>query len=205
MKAYKRLSITLIAVLLCALLPVLAGATAPEGPPETADPSAVYVRADGRDDGDGSQESPYATLAKAVEVADDGATIYVMSNLTSTKVAKVWDKTITITSEPDAMAKNNGNAFTITRGDADTFDQTKDDSRSFYNPAMIEVGGDRNNGIVSSLTLKDIIFDDAGKTGGKANPKELYFMQAGPTAGISSMEIVQDAIIATYDGKGEIT
>ena len=75
-----------------------------------------------------------------------------------------YDKTITITSEPDAMAKNNGNAFTITRGDADTFDQTKDDSRSFYNPAMIEVGGDRNNGIVSSLTLKDIIFDDAGKT-----------------------------------------
>ena len=93
MKTYKRLSILCIAVLLCALLPVLAGATAPEGPPETADPSAVYVRADGRDDGDGSQESPYATLAKAVEVADDGATIYVMSNLTSTKVAKVWDKT----------------------------------------------------------------------------------------------------------------
>lgn len=205
MKAYKRLSILCIAVLLCALLPVLAGATSPEDPPEAVDLNAVYVRADGRDDGDGSQESPYATLAKAVEVADDGATIYVMSNLTSTKVAKVWDKTITITSEPDAMAKNNGNAFTITRGDADTFDQTKDDSRSFYNPAMIEVGGDRNNGIVSSLTLKDIIFDDAGKTGGKANPKELYFMQAGPTAGISSMEIVQDAIIATYDGKGEIT
>lgn len=206
MKAYKRLSILCIAVLLCALLPVLAGATSPEDPPEAVDTNAVYVRANGNDTaGNGSQEDPYATLAKAVEMADDGATIYVMSNLTSTKVAKVWDKTITITSEPDAMAKNNGNAFTITRGDADTFDLAKDDSRSFYNPAMIEVGGDRNNGIVSSLTLKDIIFDDAGKTGGNANPDELYFMQAGPTAGISSMKIVQDAIIATYDGKGEIT
>lgn len=205
MKTYKRLSILCIAVLLCALLPVLAGATSPGDPSEAVDPNAVYVSDSGDDGGAGSQDSPYATLAKAVEMANDGATIYVMSNLTSTKVAKVWDKTITITSEPDAMAKNNGNAFTITRGDADTFDQTKDDSRSFYNPAMIEVGGDRNNGIVSSLTLKDIIFDDAGKTGGKANPKELYFMQAGPTAGISSMEIVQDAIIATYDGKGEIT
>lgn len=203
MKTYKRLSILCIAVLLCALLPVLAGATSPGDPPEAVDLNAVYVRADGDDEGAGSQEDPYATLAKAVEMANDGATIYVMSDLTSTKVAKVWDKSITITSEPDAMANNNGNAFTITRDD--TFEVSKDDSRRFYNPAMIEVGGERNNGIVSSLTLKDIIFDDAGKTGGNADSNELYFMQAGPTAGIDSMEIVQDAIIATYDGKGEIT
>lgn len=204
MKAYKRLSILCIAVLLCALLPVLAGATSPGDPSEAVDPNAVYVSDSGNDTtGDGSQGAPYATLAKAVEMANDGATIYVMSDLTSTKVAKVWDKSITITSEPDAMANNNGNAFTITRDD--TFEVSKDDSRRFYNPAMIEVGGERNNGIVSSLTLKDIIFDDAGKTGGNADSNELYFMQAGPTAGIDSMEIVQDAIIATYDGKGEIT
>ena len=80
MKAYKRLSILCIAVLLCALLPVLAGATSPEDPPETVDPNAVYVSVNGDDDGDGSQDSPYATLAKAVEKAAEknSATIYVM-------------------------------------------------------------------------------------------------------------------------------
>ena len=64
MKAYKRLSILCIAVLLCALLPVLAGATSPEDPPEAVDLNAVYVRADGNDDGAGSQEDPYATFGK---------------------------------------------------------------------------------------------------------------------------------------------
>lgn len=88
MKAYKRLSILCIAVLLCALLPVLAGATSPGDPPEAVDTNAVYVSVNGDDDGAGSQNSPYATLAKAVEVADDGATIYVMSNLEMTECAR---------------------------------------------------------------------------------------------------------------------
>ena len=46
---------------------------------------AVYVRSDGNDrTGDGSQSAPYATLAKAVDVAKDGSTIYVMSDLAMT-------------------------------------------------------------------------------------------------------------------------
>lgn len=208
MKAYKRLSITLIAVLLCALLPVLAGATSPGGPPETADPSAVYVSVDGNDDtGNGSQGNPYATLAKAVEVANDGATIYVMSDLGMSQRAQVWDKSLTITSEPKAMAENDNEAFVITR--ENTFVQVQDSARSTYNPAMIEVGGETSNDIVASLLLKNIILDDAGKTGGKVDASELYFMQAqgsgGTTGGIPNTEIVQDAIVATYNGKGNIT
>lgn len=207
MKAYKRLSITLIAVLLCALLPVLAGATAPEGPPEAVDTNAVYVSVNGDDDGDGSQNSPYATLAKAVEMADDGATIYVMSDLGMSQRAQVWDKSLTITSEPKAMAENDNEAFVITR--ENTFVQVQDSARSTYNPAMIEVGGETNNDIVASLLLKNIILDDAGKTGGKVDASELYFMQAqgsgGTTGGIPNTEIVQDAIVATYNGKGNIT
>ena len=55
MKAYKRLSILCIAVLLCALLPVLAGATSPGDPSEAVDPNAVYVSDSGNDTtGDGS-------------------------------------------------------------------------------------------------------------------------------------------------------
>lgn len=207
MKAYKRLSILCIAVLLCALLPVLAGATSPGDPPEAVDPNAVYVRADGRDDGAGSQEDPYATLAKAVEMADDGDTIYVMSDLVSNTVARVWDRSLTIASEPQAMTENNGEAFVISR--ADNFNQTMDSARSSYNPAMIEVGGETSNDIVASLLLENIVLDDAGETGASKEASELYFIQAqgsgGVTGEISNTEIVQDAIVATYNGKGNIT
>ena len=47
--------------------------------------TAVYVSSAGDDTaGNGSQSAPYATLAKAVEAAEDGATVYVMSDLTMT-------------------------------------------------------------------------------------------------------------------------
>ena len=150
MKAYKRLSILCIAVLLCALLPVLAGATSPEDPPEAVDPNAVYVRADGRDDGAGSQEDPYATLAKAVEKADDGATIYVMSNLEMTECARYYGKDLTITS-------GEGGPYTVTR--SDEFDMLSDNARSWYNPAMIEVDSTKGPN-TASLILSNIILDD---------------------------------------------
>lgn len=198
MKAYKRLSILCIAVLLCALLPVLAGATSPEDPPEAVDLNAVYVRADGNDDGAGSQEDPYATLAKAVEVADDGATIYVMSNLEMTECARYYGKDLTITS-------GEGGPYTVTR--SDEFDILPDTARSWYNPAMIEVGSTEGRG-TASLTLTNITFDDDGKKEGE------YFIQAdsegdGETVfgkeTIGHGKIVQDAIIATYNGTGTIT
>ena len=198
MKTYKRLSILCIAVLLCALLPVLAGATSPGDPPEAVDPNAVYVRADGKDDGAGSQEDPYATLAKAVEMADDGATIYVMSNLEMTECARYYGKDLTITS-------GEGGPYTVTR--SDEFNTLSDNARSFYNPAMIEVGSTEGRG-TASLTLTNITFDDDGKKEGE------YFIQADSEGDgntifgeetIGHLEIVQDAIIATYNGTGTIT
>ena len=71
----KRVSAILLALVLClTLLP--AAAYADGG-------TAVYVSSSGNDGtGDGSADKPYATLAKAVDVAEDGATIYVMSDLT---------------------------------------------------------------------------------------------------------------------------
>lgn len=198
MKAYKRLSILCIAVLLCALLPVLAGATSPGDPPEAVDTNAVYVRANGNDNGAGSQEDPYATLAKAVEKADDGATIYVMSNLEMTECARYYGKDLTITS-------GEGGPYTVTR--SDEFDMLSDNARSWYNPAMIEVGSTEGRG-TASLTLTNITFDDDGKKEGE------YFIQAdsegdGETVfgkeTIGHGKIVQDAIIATYNGTGTIT
>ena len=48
-------------------------------------PAAAYVSSSGNDGtGDGSADKPFATPAKAVDVAKDGATVYVMSDLTMT-------------------------------------------------------------------------------------------------------------------------
>ena len=74
----RRILSTLMALVLClTLLP--AAAYADGG-------TAVYVSSSSGNDGtgDGSADKPYATLAKAVEAAEDGATVYVMSDLTMT-------------------------------------------------------------------------------------------------------------------------
>lgn len=233
MKAYKRLSILCIAVLLCALLPVLAGATSPEDPPEAVDLNAVYVSDSGNDTtGNGSQNSPYATLAKAVEMAaqQESATIYVMSNLTMSECARFWAGDITITSAPGAETP-----YTISRGKDmesvnDSVDPVQDMARGGYNPALIEVGNS------ASLTLENIILDDGhfmaytykgnAPYATAANP---VFVQVDASRGgnkddddpdnddltpgftmvgitdVSNFEIVQDAIIATYSGDAIIT
>ena len=72
----RRISSTLMALVLClTLLP--AAAYADGG-------TAVYVSSSGSDGNGGTQTAPYATLVKAVTEAEDGSTIYVMSDLTMT-------------------------------------------------------------------------------------------------------------------------
>lgn len=103
----------------------------------------VYVSNIGNDEtGEGTAESPYATLAKAVEVAENGAIIYLRSNLTSTQYAIVSNKKITI----------DGNGYTVTRGE--DFQPWTDGGRGGYNPALIEVANE------STLTLRNITLDD---------------------------------------------
>lgn len=118
----RRISSTLMALVLClTLLP--AAAYADGG-------TAVYVSSSGSDGNGGTQTAPYATLAKAVEAAEDGATIYVMSDLTMTDCARFYSKSLTITS-------GEGGPYTVTRDNS--FTTQSDHARSWYNPAMIEV------------------------------------------------------------------
>lgn len=140
----------------------------------------VYVSANGNDEtGDGSQEHPVASLAKAVEVVNDGGTVYVMNNLDASRLALVSKKDITI----------DGNGHTVTR--ADGFTATNDMGRGGYQPAMIEVA----NG--SKLTLVDITLDDAFRTEGSE------FEIAGDSTEDNSNK-VHDGIIASY-GDGHAT
>ena len=175
----RRILSSLMALVLClTLLP--AAAYADGG-------TAVYVSSSGNDGtGDGSADKPFATLAKAVDVAKDGATIYVMSDLTMTKCARYYDKGLTITSlDPN-------NPVTISRGTE--FDPQSDHARSWYNPAMVEVQTTGSEG--AGLTLTNIIFDDDGKKEGTVFAQAVSDGSVGATSN-DNLVYVQDAIIAS--------
>ena len=155
---------------------------------------AVYVSAKGDDEsGDGSKESPYASLAKGVERAGDGATVYVMSDLEMTKCARFYDKSLTITSGA-------GGPYTLFRSDSFEFEGQSDTARSWYNPALIEVGNTSEGAVATQLTLTDIVLDDNFTHEGE------YFIQAASEGGgthfgsmhLDNLDIVQDAMVATY-------
>lgn len=156
--------------------------------PGEANPAAqndaveIYVSSTGNDEQNtGTKDLPFATLAKAVDAAADGAAIYIMSDLTMDQCARFYDKSLTITS-------GEGGPYTITRS-AD-FKQQSDTARSWYNPAMIEVQSLSASSV--GLTLSDIVLDDAGMHEGTV------FAQAVSGDGSADNTVyVQDAIIAS--------
>lgn len=156
--------------------------------PKAADPAAqndaaeIYVSSTGNDEQNtGTKDLPFATLAKAVDAAADGTTIYVMSDLTMDQCARFYDKSLKITS-------GEGGPYTIIRS-AD-FKQQSDTARSWYNPAMIEVQSSSASSV--GLTLSDIVLDDAGMHEGTV------FAQAVSGDGNGDNTVyVQDAIIAS--------
>ena len=156
--------------------------------PKAANPAAqnnaaeIYVSSAGNDaQNTGTKDLPFATLAKAVDAAADGAAIYVMSDLTMDQCARFYDKSLKITS-------GEGGPYTITR--SAEFKQQSDTARSGYNPAMIEVQSSSARSV--GLTLSNIVLDDAGMHEGTV------FAQA--VSGGSNEDntvYVQDAIIAS--------
>lgn len=146
------------------------------------DAAEIYVSSTGNDEQNtGTKDLPFATLAKAVDAAADGAAIYVMSDLTMDQCARFYDKSLTITS-------GEGGPYTITRS-ADFYQQS-DTARSWYNPAMIEVQSLSASSV--GLTLSNVILDDAGMHEGTV------FAQAVSDDGNADNTVyVQDAIIAS--------
>lgn len=142
----------------------------------------IYVSSTGNDEQNtGTKDHPFATLAKAVDAAADGAVIYVMSDLTMDECARFYDKSLKITS-------GGGGPYTITRSAA--FMQQSDIARSWYNPAMIEVQSSSASSV--GLTLSNIVLDDAGMHEGTV------FAQAVSGGGNEDNTVyVQDAIIAS--------
>ena len=183
----RRVIASLLTLVLClTLLP--APAFAADTGEDTPEPAAtdIYVSSAGNDTADnGSQNAPYATLAKAVDVATDGATIYVMSDLTMTSCARFYDKKLTITSAV-------GGPYTVTRGDS--FATQQDNARSTYNPAMIEV---QTTSSAAGLTLENIILDDAERQEGTVFTQAISDDGTGTHDTSHNTDCVQDAIIAS--------
>lgn len=183
----RRVIASLLTLVLClTLLP--APAFAADTGKDTPEPAAtdIYVSSTAGNDSNAgtTQDTAVATLANAVEIAPDGATIYVMSDLTMTSCARFYNKSLTITSlDPN-------DPVTISRG---TKFDTQNDPRSWYNPALIEVQT-KGEAERCGLTLHHIILDDKGLHEGS------IFAQASSGSGtdqIDNTTIVQDAMIAS--------
>ncbi len=143
----------------------------------------VYVSVGGNDtDGLGTEESPVATLDKAVSVVKSGGTIKLLTDLDADRLTYIEAKTVTV----------NGNGHSITR--SDVFAQKNDLARDGYNPAIIEVA----NG--ASLRLENITINDAFR-----READTYLEQLTGDSNKNNEQKVQDAIIAAYHGGGTIT
>ncbi|EFB74466.1 right-handed parallel beta-helix repeat-containing protein [Subdoligranulum variabile] len=145
-----------------------------------------------------SEDTAFATLAKAVTTAKDGDTIKLLSDITVTEQARITGKQLTITSGGDQI-------YTITRGEKMV--TTSDRSRSWYNPAMIEAT-DKGTVTLQNVTLSDAGLHTCVDGNGAVIPTS-YVMQAkdknnpdDPGAkDFDNRQCVQDAMIAAY-GEG---
>ena len=117
--------------------------------------SAYYVSSTGSDSMPGTREQPYRTLSKAISTAEkvEGATIYVMDDITETLTAgdQVQGKGLTITTDPETL-ETSGPA-TVTLAGSGYFIQS--------HPVSFEGG---------KTTLRNIIFDGTGRTAAEGQP-----------------------------------
>lgn len=155
-----------------------------------ANPLEIFIdNQNGLDTGDGSFENPVQTLAKAFALAQNDGVIILKGNVLLESCIRVTDKKITIKSE-------DGNKYTITRGD--NFAALSDVNRSWYNPAMFEIAGSGNVGI----KFENIILDDANKSKGTEYKKQGFGNLGQDTT--KNLQIVHDAIIAMYNPQAEV-
>lgn len=155
-----------------------------------------YVSNSGNDaTGDGSELNPWATLgmtANIINYSGQGGNflVFVMSDLTSTACARYYDNSVTI------MSLGN-TPYRVSRGAGFAIQPEFVGSVSrWYNPAMLEIGGDITPaGHKISLTLENIIFDDK-------------FLHEGTVfnyrTSTNTNTYVQDAIVASYSPNATI-
>ena len=191
-----------------------------EGPvPELLGEVTLYVSKDGNDEtGDGSEQAPFQTLARAARAANENGErpvyILLLTDLEMKEAARFIGRNITILAADKPV--------TVTR--AKDFKTAKDLKGKDYNPAMIELRAPEGTELkAGSLLLIDVILDDAGRHEGsvfedapaaesETEPKEEGEEPAAQPAsadktesdGEKKPEKVQDAIISVGD-EGSLT
>lgn len=133
--------------------------------------------------GDGSLNNAVKTLEKAYDTVVNQGIIVLKDNILLSSCIRVT-KEITIRSE-------GANKYSITR--ADNFKTASDNNRSWYNPAMFEIGGTGS----FTFQLENIILDDANKSEGVEYKKQGMGNSGEDTT--KNLQIVHDAIIAIYN------
>lgn len=156
-----------------------------EGKVQTNSLNEVFVDSKNGSDttGDGSLNNPVNTLEKAYDTVVNQGIIVLKENILLSSCIRVA-KEITIRSE-------GANKYSITR--ADNFKTASDNNRSWYNPAMFEIGGTGS----FTVQLENIILDDANKSEGTEYKKQGMGNSGEDTT--KNLQIVQDAIIAIYN------
>ena len=187
--------------------------------PELLGEVTLYVSKDGNDEtGDGSEQAPFQTLARAARAANENGErpvyILLLTDLEMKEAARFIGRNITILAADKPV--------TVTR--AKDFKTAKDLKGKDYNPAMIELRAPEGTELkAGSLLLIDVILDDAGRHEGsvfedapaaesETEPKEEGEEPAAQPAsadktesdGEKKPEKVQDAIISVGD-EGSLT
>lgn len=120
----------------------------------------IYVSRDGSDEnGNGSEQAPFRTLARAAGMANQlpelPAYIFLMTDLEMKESARFLGRSVILLSAGDKPV-------TVTR--AEGFKPVKDEGGQAYNPAMIELRAPKDaERPAGSLLLMGVILDDAGR------------------------------------------
>ena len=148
----------------------------------------IYVSGSGNDSsGDGSQENPYASISKAVAQSHEGDTLVLLSDIAVRESIQIFHS-LTLTSADSA------NPFSLIRQSG--FAQSVDNARRYYNPAMIELHGDRNEVI---FRLENVILNDNFLSEGTSFTRQTNNGSGGNT------NKAQDAIVALYQATNKAT
>lgn len=224
-KLKKYFCLMIAVLLLASVIPSMALADGPVAPS-----TEIYVSAPSENSQNnesvltakkGTRENPYETLADAAEAINktknQDYTIYIMSDLIMTTSARFWNNDVSIKSYPEKLQEEGKAAFTLSRAETG-FGAVQDPARGGYNGALIEINGTINQGVVASLYLENIVLNDKGIAATQSPEGKKYYIQAASNAAsnnggktqfgsenISNLYIVQDAIIATYNGTANIT
>ncbi len=124
----------------------------------------IYVSKDGSDDNPGSESSPVATIAKAVELAKAGTGVIVIKEGTYNENGIVIDSAMSISGEGNVVIDGTGleeaSIFTIATSEAVSIENIKFANNKAANGAAIDIEGTANALLDIDVLVNNCTFDN---------------------------------------------